>query len=189
MSPSTRAPGMRSFMRLNARSTVVLPLPDEPMKAVTSCSWMLKDTSVTALKALYQIETFLTSKTTSPGGANSCGRDADAGRATWVTTVCSGSSMIFLARESAESGRDKACHDHEDEGYGDERERSAPAAGLCSGVGRAGIREDQDRQRDVGAAEHVHVYCAQSAENREQERCRLPGGTGDRQQRAADDSP
>jgi hypothetical protein len=31
-------PATRSFMRLKARSTVVLPLPDEPMNAVISCS-------------------------------------------------------------------------------------------------------------------------------------------------------
>ena len=36
--PSTRADSMRSFMRLKQRSTVVLPQPDGPMKAVISCS-------------------------------------------------------------------------------------------------------------------------------------------------------
>ena len=35
--PSTRAPGMRSFIRLKQRSTVVLPQPDGPMNAVISC--------------------------------------------------------------------------------------------------------------------------------------------------------
>ena len=33
-----REPGTRSFIRLNARSTVDLPLPDEPMNAVISFS-------------------------------------------------------------------------------------------------------------------------------------------------------
>jgi len=32
--PVTRAPRMRSFMRLSDRSTVVLPQPDGPMNAV-----------------------------------------------------------------------------------------------------------------------------------------------------------
>ena len=32
------APGTRSFMRFNVRSTVVLPHPDGPMKAVISFS-------------------------------------------------------------------------------------------------------------------------------------------------------
>ena len=36
MSPSTRAPAMRSFMRLKQRSTVVLPQPDGPMNAEIS---------------------------------------------------------------------------------------------------------------------------------------------------------
>ena len=35
--PSTRADSMRSFMRLKQRSSVVLPQPDGPMKAVISC--------------------------------------------------------------------------------------------------------------------------------------------------------
>jgi hypothetical protein len=45
-----RALGTRSFMRLNARSTVDLPLPDEPMNAVISFSWIFSETSVTARK-------------------------------------------------------------------------------------------------------------------------------------------
>ena len=39
---------MRSFNRFRVRSTVVLPHPDGPMKAVISFSWMVSDTSVTA---------------------------------------------------------------------------------------------------------------------------------------------
>ena len=54
-------------MRLSERSTVHLPLPDDPMNAVISCSWIRIETSVTALNALYQIETFRMSKITSPG--------------------------------------------------------------------------------------------------------------------------
>jgi hypothetical protein len=52
-------------MRFKARSTVVLPLPDEPMKAVISFSGMVRETSVTALNALYQIDTCCISKTVS----------------------------------------------------------------------------------------------------------------------------
>ncbi len=99
-------------MRLKARSTVDLPLPDEPMKAVISCSCMDSETSVTALKALYQIETFLTSKTVSPGGDSTCGRAVGAGRGRLVTTCCSGSCMTFLARVSGESCGDEAGGDH-----------------------------------------------------------------------------
>ena len=51
-SPSTRAPGMRSFMRFSVRSTVVLPQPDGPMNAVISFSWMSSETSVTARNEL-----------------------------------------------------------------------------------------------------------------------------------------
>jgi len=35
-------------MRLNARSMVDFPLPDGPMKAVISRSWMVSETSATA---------------------------------------------------------------------------------------------------------------------------------------------
>jgi hypothetical protein len=34
-SPSTRVPSMRSFIRLSSRSSVDLPHPDGPMRAVT----------------------------------------------------------------------------------------------------------------------------------------------------------
>ena len=43
--PSTRAPSMRSFMRLKQRSTVVLPQPDGPMNAVISC-WRIVQVDV-----------------------------------------------------------------------------------------------------------------------------------------------
>ena len=43
--PSTRAPSMRSFIRLKQRSTVVLPQPDGPMNAVISC-WRIVEVDV-----------------------------------------------------------------------------------------------------------------------------------------------
>ena len=46
--PSTRAPGMTSCMRFSVRSTVDLPQPDGPMKAVTLRGWTDIDTSATA---------------------------------------------------------------------------------------------------------------------------------------------
>ena len=39
--PSTRVPGMMSFMRLSERRNVDLPQPDGPMSAVTWLGWML----------------------------------------------------------------------------------------------------------------------------------------------------
>ena len=44
------APGIRSFMRLMQRSTVLLPHPDGPMSAVIWCFGTSKVTSVTARK-------------------------------------------------------------------------------------------------------------------------------------------
>ena len=41
--PSTRAMGMRSFIRLKQRNTVVLPQPDGPIMAVISCSYTVKE--------------------------------------------------------------------------------------------------------------------------------------------------
>ena len=51
-SPSTRAPGTRSFIRFSVRSTVVLPHPDGPMNAVISFLCIASETSVTARNAL-----------------------------------------------------------------------------------------------------------------------------------------
>src|SRR5690349_4467146 len=57
-------------MRLRQRSTVVFPHPDGPMKAVISCSWIVKDTPLTAWCAPYHTETSDNEKT---------------GRAAWAT--------------------------------------------------------------------------------------------------------
>ena len=38
--PSTRAPGMMSFMRFSERRNVLLPQPDGPMNAVTRLAWI-----------------------------------------------------------------------------------------------------------------------------------------------------
>src|SRR5471032_2155222 len=46
MAPSARWPGYRSYMRLSVRSSVDLPQPDGPMKAVTCFSWMSRLTLV-----------------------------------------------------------------------------------------------------------------------------------------------
>ena len=123
-------------MRLNARNTVVLPLPDEPMKAVISCSCTAIETSVTALKALYQIETFFRSKITSPGADPACGRAVGSSRGRLVIRFGSGDSIAFLARVSGESCGNNAGGDHEDEGDRNERERRAPAAALGAYIRR-----------------------------------------------------
>ncbi len=49
--PSTYAPGITSCMRLSERSTVDLPQPDGPMKAVTERGSTDSETSSTALNA------------------------------------------------------------------------------------------------------------------------------------------
>ncbi len=49
--PSTRAPGIRSFMRLKARSTVDLPQPEGPMMAVILRGMTSSVTSRMAWKA------------------------------------------------------------------------------------------------------------------------------------------
>ena len=45
---ATSAPGMRSFMRLNERSSVLLPHPDGPMSAVMRCACTSSETPSTA---------------------------------------------------------------------------------------------------------------------------------------------
>ncbi len=46
--PSTRAPGMMSFMRLSVRRNVLLPQPDGPMKAVTRLAWIFSEMASSA---------------------------------------------------------------------------------------------------------------------------------------------
>lgn len=50
-SPSTRAPGMTSCMRLRVRMKVDFPQPDGPMKAVTVRGSIVSVTPSTARKA------------------------------------------------------------------------------------------------------------------------------------------
>ena len=38
--PSTRVPGMMSFIRFSVRRNVLLPQPDGPMNAVTRLAWI-----------------------------------------------------------------------------------------------------------------------------------------------------
>ena len=47
-SPSTRAPGVSSCIRLSERRTVVLPQPEEPIRAVTWFGSIVIVTSCTA---------------------------------------------------------------------------------------------------------------------------------------------
>jgi len=63
---------------------------------------MGSETSVTALKALYQIETFFTSKIGAPGAGSTCCWAAGLSRGRLVTMFCSGCSITFLARTSGE---------------------------------------------------------------------------------------
>ena len=49
--PSTRAPAMRSFMRLKQRISVLLPHPDGPISAVISLPRMRMSMSRTAVAA------------------------------------------------------------------------------------------------------------------------------------------
>ena len=46
--PSTRVPGMMSFMRLSVRRNVLLPQPDGPMNAVTTLARISIEISVSA---------------------------------------------------------------------------------------------------------------------------------------------
>jgi len=46
--PSTRAPGMMSFIRFSVRRNVLLPQPDGPMNAVTMFGWILIEMSSSA---------------------------------------------------------------------------------------------------------------------------------------------
>ena len=55
--PSTRVPGMMSFIRFSVRRNVLLPQPDGPMNAVTTFGWMpMRDVLERALRAVVEVQ-------------------------------------------------------------------------------------------------------------------------------------
>ena len=55
--PSTRVPGMMSFIRFSVRRNVLLPQPDGPMNAVTTFGWMRIEMSCErALLAVVEVQ-------------------------------------------------------------------------------------------------------------------------------------
>src|SRR3954451_19986168 len=75
-SPSMRAPGIRSFIRLKQRSSVVLPQPEGPIKAVIRCRGRSMLMSFKASDDPYQTESPRVESTTGSavgGGAVAAG--------------------------------------------------------------------------------------------------------------------
>src|SRR5260370_35972166 len=102
------------------------------MKAVISFSYMDIETSVTALKALYQIETFCTSKIVGPGARSPLCWAASGLSRGRLATVSSRCFMRFLARASGEPGGADTCGDHNEKRYDAEGERRSPAASVLA---------------------------------------------------------
>src|SRR5262249_37362658 len=93
ISPSTRAPGTRSFIRLKQRRIVLLPQPDGPMHAVTALGWIFRLTSWTARFVPYQ---------TAPSRISSLG-SVPAGAGGLVPSAAFAASALAAASEAAVS--------------------------------------------------------------------------------------
>src|SRR5215213_5865037 len=78
-SPSIRAPGMTSCMRLSVRMNVDFPQPEGPMSAVTCFGSMDSVTSSTALKEPYQALTWLASMRITASGEAAAAGDQPSG--------------------------------------------------------------------------------------------------------------
>src|SRR5512143_2768676 len=167
-SPSTRAPGIVSCIRLRQRSSVDLPQPDGPMMDVTSPDWTPNDTSRTTRDA--------------PKYASSDSAATHAGAAASGT----GTSRSIAAAESEARPRDESGRDADDEDESEEDERSSPGLCVLVFIGRDGIGVDLHRQRGDRLAQGDGPELI--TERGEQERRRFTGDARDGDERASHDA-
>src|SRR5438045_3795137 len=94
MIPSMRAPGIRSFIRLKQRKSVLLPHPDGPIRAVI---WWRGSAVLSARSAgddPYQRERFLVVSTGSSVGGGGAGSAGAAGGQAFGDCGCAGEVVI-----------------------------------------------------------------------------------------------
>src|SRR6476661_9419468 len=140
-SPSTRASGIVSCIRLRQRSSVDLPHPDGPMIAVTSFDGKSRVTSRTACvapKYAWRARVCI---------AGAVGRSKARGDSPAVETLREAISVIRppVLRAHHEA-RDHADHEYE----GDENQRARPRLRMPFVVWADGVREHLEGQRGDG---------------------------------------
>src|SRR6185312_2128910 len=119
-SPSARAPGTVSCMRLRQRSSVDLPQPDGPMIAVTSPVGTAKVTSRTTRDE----PKYASSDSTPIAGVAACAASLDIS-----TGIGTSRSAVSVTSKSKPASRRDAGGETDDEDESEEDERARP--GLC----------------------------------------------------------
>src|SRR4051794_36473649 len=190
-----------SCMRLSTRSTVVLPQPEGPMKAVISLAAMSRSTSRTAVWPLYLTSRSRSSNTSWRASSGTSGGAASSGAPTSgigaCTPVVTGATLAVVSRgrvidpssvmtgsgglSSGEERGGEASERGEDEHDGDEREGCAPGPVLRARERRRRVAEDLVGERRVRPAGQAGVGLGHDAD-REQQGRGLTRGPGHRQQ-------
>src|SRR5690349_6405558 len=142
-SPSTRAPGTVSCMRLRHRSSVDLPHPDGPMIAVTCPGSTANETSLTMRDAPKNASS-ATAAIAALFGSTSVGVCVTVLAAAAASVVASAgrrTSRSVAAESEAGSRREAGC-ETDDEDETEEDECSRPGLRVPVVVGRCGIVVD-----------------------------------------------
>src|SRR5215204_1033179 len=179
-SPSTRAIGIVSCIRLRQRSRVDFPQPEGPMIAVTPLARKPSDTSRTALVAPKNAESPRV-RIASAGSVSGARAGAIAGE---EARAADAASVMATADASA---RHDARDDADDQHESDEHQRARPGLRVplvvrADGVGEYLQGERGDRLVHLGGPELV-------AERGEEQRRRLTRDTCDGDEHASDDAP
>src|SRR5450432_1962463 len=138
-SPSTRAVGTVSCMRLRQRRKVDLPQPDGPMIAVTWRSCTSMPTPFTA----WTLPKYASSEPTRMRGTASI---VTAGRFMSDTSSCRFERSVATTGREA-GARCETRDEANDEDERDEDERSGPSEGMPCVIGADRVREDLQWQR------------------------------------------
>src|SRR5215213_7874861 len=177
-SPSTRAIGIVSCIRLRHRSRVDFPQPEGPMIAVTSLARKSSDTSRTALVAPKNAESARV-RIASAGSLAGARTGAVAG----VDARADAASVMATADSSTRHDtREDADHQHET----DEHQRARPGLRVPLVVGADRVGEHLQRERGDRLA---HLRGPELiAEGGEEQRRRLARHARDGDQHAGDDA-
>src|ERR1700736_4975246 len=135
--PCMRAPGTSSCMRLMHRITVLLPLPEGPISAVTLRGGAVRSTSSTTLWPPNHAVSFSMLRPPAAGPSTSVGA---------VTGGATGSDPVAISVfRRAHAAPEEASHEGEDQHDRDQGQRAGPRSRLC--LLEAGDRVGEDLQR------------------------------------------
>src|SRR6185437_13434457 len=177
-SPSTRAVGTVSCMRLRQRRKVDLPHPDGPIIAVT---WRSRTCMLTRFTACTLPNHAFSEATRMRGRATSAAGVALTSETSSVATMVR--SVATPCREA--SARCDARDETNDEDERDEDERSCPSEGMPCVIGADRVREDLQRKRGDWLPQRQTPELV--AKCGEEQRSRFARDAGDGHERARHD--